>query len=308
MDNPTKKEIINFYKKGNSIRQISGLIGQKFKREAIRECLKTSKIMMRGRGIVYKNYKTLNAKENALLSELLGYFYGDGSLHKYKDPSHGIYDCNLTFSLNENDLVERVIYITKQLFGFVPKVIKKKNSFYLIKFRRSFAKYLKETGYPAGKKSEINPHFPMKILKNDLMKQHFICGFLNAESTVNKTISVQQSVRIKLPEEIINTLKQGRKSYQMGKTECYFIKWSEVKGILDSGIPISNALNDLNELLSYFKINSKIYPVRLYIGKKNKAGVHYELQVLHGFIKKIKDFNMLSCTKKVEKLNNLLRE
>jgi len=308
MDNSTKEEVISLYKKGHSIRQISKLIDFKYKREAIRECLKMSKIMMRGKGIIYKNYKDLTLKEGALFSELLGYFYGDGSLHKYKDPSHGIYDCNLTFSLNENDLVERVVYITKRLFEFIPKVIKKKNSFYVIKFRRSFAKYLKETGYPSGKKSEINPHLPMEILKNDLMKKHFVCGFLNAECTVNKTVSVQQSVRIKLPKELINALKQGRKAYQMGKTECYFVKWSEAKSLLDSGIPKSNALTDLNELLSYFKINSKIYPVRVYIGKKDKIGVHYELQILHESIKKIKDFNMLSCTKKVEKLNNLLRE
>jgi hypothetical protein len=305
MDKETINQIIRLYKKGFSIRKIEKIISGKYHKESIRENLKRSGMILRGIGIIYKNYGQFSSEENDLFAELLGYLYGDGSLHKYKNTSHGIYDCHLAFSLNEADLVKRIVKITNNLFKFIPKVIRKK-SIYLIKFRRSFAKYLANIGYPIGKKSILNPNFPLEILKYDSMKRHFICGFLNAEATVNETITVQQSVRINLPLGIINFLKKKNKPYKMNDLECYFIKFSKIKS-LNLNIQESKMLLDLKKLLNEFGIQSAIYPIRLYIGRKNKTSIHFELHISPKFIRKIKDFNMLSCTKKVEKLNKLLQ-
>jgi len=306
MDEKTINLIISLYKKGFSIRDIEQKINGDYHRESIRENLKKRGLILRGTGMRYKDYKQFSSEEEALFAELLGYFYGDGSLHKFKNTSRGLYDCHLFFSLNEKDIVKRVTYITKSLFGFEPRIQGKKGV-YALKLKRSFAKYLASIGYPAGKKSILNPNFPLKLLKNNLMKRHFICGFLNAEATVNKTIAVQQSVRIDLPLKIIELLKKENKSYKMKNLECFFIKFSKVKPLINSNIKESNMLLDLKKLLNDFEIQSTIYPVRLYLGCNNKASIHFELQIKPQFIKKIKDFNMLSCNKKADRLNKLLQ-
>lgn len=300
MDKVNKEAIIKLYGEGYSIRKVSGLIGFSYQRESIRKVLKQENIPIRGRGVVYKHYLKFTGEESALFAEFLGYFYGDGHIHKYVDPGHGLYECLLCFSLNERDIVKRVVYITGRLFNFKPRVVKQEGR-YLIKFRRSLAKYLYNFGYPVGKKSLINPRLPLDKLRNKLMKKHFICGFLNAEASINKTVCVQQSIRIKIPKDKLEALKERHQPYFMRGRRCYFIKWSDVKTFIDLS-ETSNVLCDLSKLLADFKIPSRIYPIRLYIGKNDTSSIHFELTMPPRYIKNIKEQGMLSCDKKLKKL------
>ena len=138
------------------------------------------------------------------------------------------------------------------------------------------------------------------------MKQQFICGFFNAEAAINKTISVQQSVRIELPKEERNQIIKQSKAYQMKDRMCYFIKWSKARDIIRfSQRKESNILKGIKELLESLEINSKIYPIRVYLGVN--CGMHYELVIPPRYLKQAKDLKLISCKKKVYKLDSLCR-
>ncbi len=305
MDKVNKENIIKLYGQGYSIRKVSELIGFAYQRESIRKILKQENVPLRGRGAVYKHYSKFTKEESALFAEFLGYFYGDGCLYKYKCTSYGGYGCTLAFSLKEGDLVKRVVYITQKLFQFTPRVSKTKSN-HMILFRKTLGRYLYDVGYPAGKKSLINPKIPANMLKNKIMKKHFICGFLNAEATVNQTIAAQQSVRVNLPKPIIEELKQenGRAYLRNSKCPCYFIKWSKIKNKIN--VKESNILCDLKELLSDLGISSAVYPIRLYIGKNDKTSVHYELYINRRSLKLAKETGIISQESKLNKLNQIL--
>ena|SRR3989338_1458381 len=114
MDKKITLRIIALYNKGNSLRKIAKQIP--YGRETIRKELKKEKIILQNRGINYKDYRNFTNKEGLLFAELLGYFYGDGSLSKDKNPNHHFYDCTLAFSHDEYDLVKKVNNITQVLF------------------------------------------------------------------------------------------------------------------------------------------------------------------------------------------------
>lgn len=305
MDAQTKREIAELYKKEFSIYQIEKLIEHRYRREAIRMALKRQGISLRGRNARYCAPEQFDGGDAADFAELLGYFYGDGSL--CRDGGKDSYQCCIFFSLNEADLVDRVIDITKRLFEFTPKHYKGRHV-YTLKFKRSFAKYLYDIGYPLGKKSVLNPALPGNILQTDPMKKSFVRGFFNAEATINKTLCVQQSIRINMPEKVITKLKEENPSYMLNKQECYFIRWGKVKGLLTEEIKArANILLGIIAVLESWNVRSFIYPVRLYIGKNNKTSMHCELQVSPKDLEKIKRLNLLSCEKKVDKLNKVLR-
>jgi hypothetical protein len=305
VDDKTKSLVIELYKENNSIRKIKQIIKNKYGYESIRKELKKSGANLRGRGARYQDYMMFEPDNSALFAELLGYFYGDGSLHKYKDSSHGCYCCYLAFSRDEQDLVSKVICITEKLFNFKPRVLIKKSN-YLIVFRQSFAKYLHNIGYPAGKKSQINPNLPLNILTTHSMKQGFIRGFLNAEASVNNSVSVQQSVRIKLSQKVLSNINLKNNSYLLGKTKCYLVRWSAVKDLnCFKTLPKSNILSDLSKLLNTLNIKSKLYFIRIYIGKCDTTSVHIELRIYPKFIKEIINLNLISCDKKLKKLKSL---
>ncbi len=305
MDEKTKILIVKLYNGGFAIRKIKEEINSKYGYETIRKELKKAGVVLRGRGMVYKSHKEFTPEESLLFAELLGYLYGDGHLHKLKKSDHGIYDCAITFSSNEQDLIERVVFITESLFQYKPRIVRRGN-FCTIKLRRSWGKYLAGLGYPIGKKSAINPNLPLCILKTNAMKRGFICGFFNAEASINKSVSVQQSVRIDLPEKTIQDLKKGGRAYCMNnKFVCYFISWSKAKNIVP--VKDSNMLLDLKTMLSDLGIKTNIYPVRLYIGSKDQASIHFELRIFLRFIRRFKRLQLLSQKEKVNKLDVILQ-
>lgn len=309
MDSLIKEEISTLYKEGLSIRKIERAINYRYRRESIRMELKKAGVPMRGRFITYKNLDFFNSDERLLFAEFLGYLYGDGSLHKNKNPSHGLYDCVITFSLDEGDLVNRVIFIVKKLFSFNPKVIRNRDdNTYSIKFRRSFAKYISLLGYPAGKKSINNPLILNSIFHNSEMEKSFIKGFLNAEATINRALSVQQSVGMTLSRRKIDKLKSLARN-GMSKGNLYsFVRWKKAKKVISTHYKDSNILLGLKNMLSKVGINVKIYPVRVYIGKNDKISIHLELKVRKEDLNKIRDFNLLSCKDKLKKLDNFLQK
>lgn len=312
MDEILSKRIVKLYKEGFTIRQIVRLISRKYGREIVRKELKKCGVILRGRGAVYKNYRDFTPKGANLFTEFLGYLYGDGSLHKYKNTRHGKFDCRLYFALDEADLVEKVSALIRYLFQFTPKVMKGKSN-YDIKFKKSFAKYLYLIGYPAGKKSIINPSLPTSILTSLEFKKSFIRGFLNAEASINntlRTIVVQQSVRMAVPKEIVKKLCQNSRSYSGIHSSYSFVNWVRAKEILNTNninLKNSNILLGIKHLLSDLKIHAKIYPVRLYIGKDGNISVHYELHIAPQHLAKVTALNIITCKKKQQKLNMLLR-
>lgn len=298
--------IIQLYEQGISIRKIPVYIENKYRREKIRQELKSAGVRIRGKITVYPSLSEFNDHELVLLAELLGCFYGDGHVHKNKDPSHGIYDAFLTFASNEKDLIKRAISLTENLFKFTPKVMKK-TGYSKLKFRRTFAKYLFNLGYPIGKKSVVNPKLPMQLLNTKTKKAAFIRGFFNAEASINETVFVQQSVRIILPQHIVQELKSVGKKTHIKKIECYFVRWSKASSILNSKYQ-SNVLIDLRSLLRCFKIKSVIYPVRIYIGREDKTSIHFELRIPRKFIKMLVWHNLITCKKKLYKIESLTQE
>jgi len=294
--------IIHYYNLGYSLRKIQQFVP--YKRETIRQKLKKEKINLRGRGIIYKDPSLFSSNEKKLLAELLGYLYGDGSLHKYKDTCHGCYECILTFCWNESDLVKTVQSITNILFKS-PIHIKQKKGIFIIKFQRSLAKYFHSIGYPAGKKSMVNPFLP--TLENKNLKISFLRGFFNAEATVNKAFSVQQSVRLDSTSHIRQLLKKYGKPYNINERRYYILKGrTALNFIKKEELPPSNVLKGIQSLLCDLKIPSTIYIIRLYMGKH--ISVHYELRISPSYRDMIKKLHLISCEKKLSKLNTLLQE
>lgn len=309
MEDELKKEVIRLYSQGCSVRKVYELIKRSYSREGVRKELKKLGVL-RGRGVVYKDLKSFTPKESQQFAEILGYFYGDGSLslNKGKNLRQGLYKAYLTFALNEKDVVSRIVKITSDLFNFKPIVLKKEST-YIINFRSTFAKYLSRIGYPHGKKSEINPHIPLKLLSTSGMKRSFVCGFLNAEASVHKTIAVQQSVRVSLDKEQIDLFKKENKSYFMKRQECYFIGWGKIRDkVVLKDFEQSNILLDLKSILDEFGIDSKVYPVRMYIGKNDKTSIHFELRITLKYIRLVKEAGMISCNKKIDHIYHLLQE
>jgi hypothetical protein len=299
------KQVLKLYNQGRTIRQIVELIDFEYGRESIRRELKRLNAQMRGRATTYQSVKDFPEQKICLFAELLGYIYGDGHLHKRKDS--GVYECKLAFALNEKDLVERVIQITEKLFSFRPKVIKTEFN-YIIRFRKSFAKYLSKLNYPVGKKSLINPKIPFEIFKDKNAIRYFIRGFLNAEASINRTVSVQQSVQVVMPDKIINSIKNIKSAYKMRKFFCYFISWGIAREYLcPSYTNCSNMLMDLKTALSKFDISSNVYPVRVYIGKNDSVSIHHELRIVSKDFKKVEKLKIVTCKKKLEKLHALMR-
>jgi len=305
MDDKTKAFVIHAYKDGASARQIAAQMKGIYGRETIRKELRKAGVGMRGRSAQYKHPDALTYSESQDFAEFLGCLYGDGHVSKNTNPSSGLYDCKLVFSANEEDLVTRACAISQNLFGFKPRVIVKPG-YNILKFRRSFAKHVASIGYPVGKKSVLNPHLPN--LSNRAMKIAFLRGFLNAEASINQTISVQQSVRQEPPQEIIARLKQRGKLTFLRTQPCYFISWKKSKGLLERHMRSSNILAGVQSLLTELEIPSTIYPVRVYIGKNDIVSIHYELQISPKAIKRAHALGLISCVKKVAKLHTLLRQ
>jgi hypothetical protein len=307
VDLETKALIAKYYLKGISVRRIAELINYDYGKETIRKELNRAGANMRGRSTSYKNRSEFCLQEAAQFSELLGYLYGDDHITKNKNTSHGGYDCILTFALNEEDLIRRAEFITSNLFGFKPRRIIKAG-YCSLKFRRSFAKYLHHIGYPAGKKSVMNPRLPLHLFDSPTLKRGFLRGFLNAEAGINQTIAVHQSVRIRLPGCAIEKLCTiGTKTVIRGHP-CCFVRWSNAKNVVGSLQVKSNILLGVQQLLLDLGIKSVIYPIRIYLGNNGITSVHFELHILPKFIKQVKMLNLISCEKKLKKISLLLRQ
>ncbi len=306
MDAVIGQKIVNLYNKGYTIRQIAQSGNIPYKREQVRKELKSAGVPLRGRATTYPHYLSFTVDEQALLAELLGYLYGDGSVHKNKNTRSGLYDCNLAFSIDEEDLVICVSSIIKSLFGYRP-TIRKKKDIYLIKFRRSVAKYIHSIGYPAGKKSVLNPKLPKHILSTCETQQSFIRGFLNAEASINKSVFVHQSVRLAISEKNVKSLKAKGKICLIKGHRRYFVRWSDAKQVLNSHkLPKSNILLGIQYLLKQADISSTVYPIRVYIGKN--TALHYELWVSKRDLRKVMEHRLLTSKKKFHVLSTLLRE
>lgn len=269
------QDMIVLYNDGLSIQQIAKIAGRG--RETVRTILKRHGVRMRFRGVKYDPLSTYPHEKKLLLAELLGYLMGDGSISKRKD---GGYDCVLSFGLDEKNLVDRAVNIVKQLFGYNPKVVNNSN-WYAIVLRRSIGRYLhEECGYPVGKKSIINPHIPAWITQESpSVKAAFIRSFLSAEASVDKTyVKVQQSVRIFLPENVRNRLRQGSKVYDNSSFRYNWLCGEEARSLIGAHMRHSNLLVDLQKLLSEFLIDSKICFNRVWASSKSGAvSLHYEL-------------------------------
>lgn len=307
MNDTDLTKIINLYRQGYSLRKIAQQPPTSYGRELIRREIKKAGLVLRGRGTVYQDYDLLSDDKKAMLAELLGYLYGDGSLYQYKNSGEWRYECVLTLSHNEHDLVQRVGSIVEQLFWFRP-YIQKRESVYIIKLRPTLARYIAQLGYPAGKKSILNPPLPVRLLQSDQYKKHFIRGFFNAEATVNKTVTVQQSVRLEVDHQVREKLKNAARKYAVGRNRThYYIKWKSAKEMIDPKvIPPSKILGGIQSLLANLGIPSTISPIRICLS--NSTGIHYELRIPVHALTQIKDLKILTCNKKVQKLNLLLQE
>ncbi|MBR9700324.1 hypothetical protein GOV11_00475 [Candidatus Woesearchaeota archaeon] len=304
MDGWTKNIVVRLYREGNSIRKTSKLINEKYGRETVRKILHEAGVRLRGSIKAYVPLDELTTTEKEDFAEILGYFYGDGSLSKSKNSNQGDFTCGLTLAENEKDLVTRVCSITQKIFRFTPKV-KKFKGYYFMKFRRSFGNYLDVFGYPVGKKSMLNPHFPTDFLDTDGKKISFVRGFMNAEASVYKSISVHQSVRIYVSDSKIRILTPlGSKICMKGQI-CYLISWKKAKEVIGEMPKKSNMLEDLKIILDELGMKSKIYPLRIYVGHAGVTSIHFELRILKKYIKRALDLRIVSSKKKLKKLQML---
>lgn len=271
-----ERHIVNLYESGLNIRQIAQITQRG--REKIRLILKQRNVRMRFRGVKYKPLLEFSLKEKAALAKLFGYLLGDGSVSKNKD---GRYECSLSFALNENEYVGDVKNITELIFYCTPKIKTIERSYFRILFRRSIARYLhKKCGYPIGKKSVVNPHIPLWIMKGESdVKVSFIQGFLNAEASIHGgNIKIRQAVRFFPPAKLVVHLKRVAKIRATKGYRYYSLDWRDSKSLCERYIRPSNILTDLRELLNEFQILGKIYPYWVWISSTNDSiSVHYEL-------------------------------
>lgn len=285
------KEMIALYNGGLNIRQIAKIA--RLGRETVRVILKRHGTRMRFRGIKYDPLSIYSHERKLLLAELFGYLIGDGFISETTD---GRYDCVLSFALKEKNFVDEVRNIVKQLFGYVPKVVVD-HSWYRIVLRRSIARYLyKQCGYPIGKKSIVNPYIPDWIMQaRPSVKTAFIRGFLNAEASVDNCVKVPQSVRIFLPRDVQNRLRQRSNIHGVASFKYYSLRWKEAKSIVkEEYVRPSHILLDLQKMLSEFQIDSKICFNRVWMSSRsNSISIHYELYVSKKMLERLKQFNML---------------
>lgn len=295
MEKNTITKTVLLYKKGLSIREISLLVP--YSREKIRLILKNEKLPMRYRNIKYNGVESFSHLELIRFAELFGYFFGDGYV------SDNRYDCTLSFSLDETDLVRTMIMISEELFSFAPVVVHDKG-FYRIIFKRTFGRYLIGEGYPPGKKSKINPNVPNWIVNgNDAIKAAFIRGFFNAESTINKGILVHQSAKFKMPLNIVDGLKLSSKIVKGTTYDYHYVRWKDAQEILPGFDGQSNILNDIRLMLNELGIETNLYPIRLMINPKNEVSVHFQLYVLGRSKERFLNLKLITCKKKLRRMN-----
>jgi hypothetical protein len=304
VNSQTKERIITLYNQGYSVRKISHTIEGIYQRERIREVLHENNVSLRGVSTQYKKLSELTEEEIECLMELLGCMYGDGSLSNTHGKGTSYFEAALVFAFDQADLVRRTQLITKRLYNKEQRV-EEKDGAYNIHFKPTIAKEFAKLGFPRGKKSKQNVHLPLQFLSTKRRKIAFVRGFLNAEATINDTVSVQQSVRIIVEPELRELLKSIGKKYVYPKNSyvCWYVKWSEAKQHVEC--PQSNILIDLQTLLSDAGVHSAIYPVRVYIGQSGVISVHFELQILRQYLKRASDLQLVTCKKKQEKLNSL---
>lgn len=291
--NLSDQDMVALYNDGLNIQQIAKIAGRG--RETVRVILKRHGTKMRFRGVKYDPISVYSHERKQQLAELFGYLMGDGSISKRKN---GSYDCILALALKEKNFVNSVINITKQLFGYVPKIRAELDyGCYKIVFRRSIARYLcEQCGYPAGKKSVVNPRIPSWIMQSTYkIKAAFIRGFLNAEASVDDCVKVAQSVRISLPEDLRDQLRRIASINNEASYRYYSSRWEKAKPFVVKYTKPSNVLLDLQKLLSEFQIGAKIYLNRVWMSSKSDGvSIHYELYIQKKMLNRLKQFNMLT--------------
>lgn len=303
MDVALKKRILDLYSSGYSIREIVRLIGCVYERSSVQQVLKHAGVPLRGRSQSYIDPYEFQGVDAEDFAEFLGSMYGDGYICKVHGYAHDRFESSLAFSLDEEDLVRRIVFIVKKLFGFEPHVVKK--GLYIIRLRVSLAKHLYIFGYPVGKKSDLNPVLPLSYLRSRNMKIAFIRGFFNAEATVNKAIAVHQSVRFHPKKPVLDKLICTGRRYVMKKKTYYICTWNDAKQIIGSQAMQSHILEGVLSLLVAIGISASIYPIRLHIGETGYVSVHFELRIKTKCLKKALDFKLVSCHKKVDSLKTL---
>ena len=305
MDAADRDMLVDLYEMGMPIREIVDVMGGACGRDKATEALKEAGVRMRGSGTRYADPSSFCGEDAELFAELLGYLYGDGHISKVMDSKNGRYESLIAFSLDEDDLVERVRFIVYRLFGFHPRVITMPDH-YRVRLRRGLARRLYEFGFPVGKKSLLNPSILLKFLSGGLMGAAFLRGFFNAEASVNKTVSVHQSVRFFPDDRVRHKVIALGKPYAMKNTSYRTCAWTEVKHLLEDELVSSNILLGVKELLSRLGVSSRIYPVRVHISGQKRFSVHYELRILTKCLKRVADSGLLSSRKKTRKLSHIL--
>ncbi len=115
------------------------------------------------------------------LAEFIGILMGDGFMNYYEKRREFVIDIAGN-KLKDRDYLENFVSsLVKELFNLTPSFIIKKNqnSINLRIRSKSIFYFLKQSGFPVGRKGEVFP--PQWIIKKDLLFRRFIRGIFDTD-------------------------------------------------------------------------------------------------------------------------------
>lgn len=138
-----------------------------------------------------KPYETLNKEDknrsivfpdqDEELAEFMGILTGDGFINQYPERQAYLIEIAGNKLKDFNYLREFVSNLVKNLFNLTPKFYSRKdqNTIYLYIRSKGIFYFLKENGFPPGKKREIAA--PKWIIKNPSFFGRFVCGVFDTD-------------------------------------------------------------------------------------------------------------------------------
>lgn len=164
-------------------------------------------------------------KINQDLAELVGILTGDGYIGQYILQDRIVSSIEISANkIKDLEYIEKFVSpLVKELFNLNPNIYKKKgeNTLRLIIYSKDIFQFIKNLGFPPGKKGFISP--PKWILNNKIFFRRFIRGFFDTDGCIN----LKNKEGKKYP-----VLNMGSKSEPLLKCISVFLKNNRISSYL----------------------------------------------------------------------------
>ncbi|MBS7611268.1 hypothetical protein KEJ27_03520 [Candidatus Bathyarchaeota archaeon] len=236
-------------------------------------------------GFVASTVDILLREKPELLAEFVMRMLGDGTVRNTPAYLASEFENHIRF----HKLVE-------ELFGFKPKIYRKKN-YFRTNLTRICGHVLNKLGIPSGPKSITNPHIPHFIMESEELSvvKSAVLGFFDDEAYASKKIlEVGVAVRVyNAPIEQIHEIFGIKRSIGVKRLLQFFPQIE---------LPKSNIIFDLSKLLDRLSIKHKVAPTHFNVNK-NSLSITWKIMISNQTsLKKVRELGLLSLPDKFKRI------